>query len=266
MQSIFVVGSTLRQTKGQCRRLFAGTVLALGLAAHAFSCAAETLTAGSPPSSTPMTFLDIKTQTIEGVMPDIIRAIGHREEFDVKFDAIPFAALIQSNVSGKIDIIVSAMTPTPKRAEVVDFADIVYSYGDGLVVSAEDNTEYTSAQDLKGQVVGAPAGTNYGEDLQKLGIFKEVKFYDTPQDMLKDLANGRIKGAFGDYPALKAMAARGAMPGCRVVESYKPLSVAGVAIAVKKGNKPLLDRINAGIAQMKSDGSLAAILNKWGLH
>ncbi len=254
------------QLRHCCRAIIASTILFCGAAAHVAANAAEVLTAGSPPTSAPMTFLDVKTQTIEGVMPDLIREIGKREGFTVQFEAIPFAALIQSAVSGKIDIIVSAMTPNPKRAQVVDFADIIYAYGEGMVVPDDDKTAYTSAQDLKGQVIGAPAGTDYGEALQKLGIFKEVKYYDSPADMIKDLQNGRIKAAFNDYPELKAVAAKGGLPGMHVVESYKPLSTAGVAIAVRKGNKPLLDKINAGIAQMKQDGTLAAILNKWGLH
>jgi len=248
------------------RSALAGVVLSLGIAGHNAVFAAQTLTAGSPPTSAPMTFLDVKSKTLQGVMPDLIREIGKRQGFDVQFDAIPFAALIQSAVSGKIDIIVSAMTPTPKRAEVVDFADIVYSFGEGLVVADTDKTDYKSAQDLKGETVGAPAGTTYGDKLKALGIFKEVKYYDTTSDMLHDLANGRIKGAFQDYPLLKALAAKGGMPGVHVDEAYQPLDTAGVAIAVQKGNKVLLDKINAGISQMKADGSLAAILNKWGLH
>jgi polar amino acid transport system substrate-binding protein len=248
------------------RGVIAGAVLSLGVMAHNVAFAAQTVTAGSPPTSAPMTFLDVKTNTIQGVMPDLIREIGKREGFQVNFDAIPFSALIQSAVTGKIDIIVSAMTPTPKRAEVVDFADIVYSFGEGLVVGDGDKTDYKNAQDLKGETIGAPAGTDYGEAFQKLGIFKEVKYYDTTSDMLHDLANGRIKGAFSDYPLLKALAAKGGMQGVHVDEDYTPLSKDGVAIAVQKGNKALLDKINAGIAQMKTDGSLAAILNKWGLH
>ncbi|MGI4855555.1 MAG: ABC transporter substrate-binding protein [Janthinobacterium lividum] len=227
---------------------------------------AETFKAGSPPTSAPMTFLDIKTNTLQGVMPDVIREIGKRQGFDVSFDAIPFSALIQSAASGKIDIIVSAMTPTPKRAQVVDFADVVYAFGEGLAVADDDKTVYKSARDLKGETIGASTGTTYGDALKAMGIFKEVKYYDTPADLLHDLQDGRIKGAFTDYPLLKALQARGGMRGAHVDDAYVPVAVTGVTIAVRKGNDALLHKIDAGIAQMKADGSLAKILAKWGLH
>jgi polar amino acid transport system substrate-binding protein len=230
------------------------------------SYAAQTWTAGSPPTSAPMSFLDVPTNTIQGVMPDIMREIGKREGFDVNFEAIPFPALIQSAVSDKIDIIVSAMTPTPKRAEVVDFADVVYQFGEGLIVPDSDKTNYKVAAELKGTVIGAPVGTTYAEALRKMPGFAEVKLYDSPADMFTDLQNGRIKAAFIDYPLVKALVLKGGLPGFHVVESYKPLTEDAVAIAVKKGNKSLLDKINDGISKMKADGSLIAILKKWQLQ
>jgi polar amino acid transport system substrate-binding protein len=158
------------------------TTLAFAAASVAFSlfCGAAhadtpTVTAGSPPSSAPTTFLDVKTQKIEGIMPDVVREIGKREGFDVSYQAVPFSALIPAVVSGKIDIIVAGMTPTAKRAEVVDFSQPVTAFGEGIIVKESNKTNYKSVQDMKGMSVGAPTGTDYGDQLVKLGIFKEVK-------------------------------------------------------------------------------------------
>jgi polar amino acid transport system substrate-binding protein len=226
---------------------------------------APTLTAGSPPSSAPTTFMDVRTQQIEGLMPDVVREIGKREGFNVSYDAVPFSALIQSVVSGKIDIIVAGMTPTPKRAEVVDFSQPVTAFGEGIIVKDSNKTVYHSVQDMKGMSVGAPTGTDYGDLLQKLGIFKEVKMYDSPADMTRDVALGRIVAGFNDYPILKAQEAAGAMAGTRVEDSYVPMQKFDIAIAVKKGNSALLAKINDALTKMKADGSLAAILKKWHL-
>ncbi|WP_227747377.1 type 2 periplasmic-binding domain-containing protein [Paraburkholderia franconis] len=64
---------------------------ALG-AGHAWA-APVNVSAGTTPSSVPNAFLDMKTHEIQGVMPDVIRAIGKREGFDVSFDVIPFSAV-----------------------------------------------------------------------------------------------------------------------------------------------------------------------------
>jgi polar amino acid transport system substrate-binding protein len=92
-----------------------------------------------------------------------------------------------------------------------------------------------------------------------------MKYYDTPSDMLHDLAEGRIQGAFCDAPIYSALEAKGGMPGVRIVKIYKPFDVSGVAIAVRKGNTEMLTRINDGLARMKADGTLDALLRKWNL-
>lgn len=237
----------------------AGSLLAANVAT-----AAEVLHAGSPPSSKPNSFLDIKTNTIQGFMPDVISEIARREGFKLDFQPIPFSALIPSAVSGKIDLIVSGMTPTAKRAEVVDFTDVVTQFGEGLFVKDSDSKVYHSAKDLAGETIGGGAGTNYLEAMQKLGIFKEVKAYDTPGDLIRDVQLGRIKGGLQDFPILKAQHASGALPGLRVEEHYVPIHMNSIALAVRKGNKPLLDKLNAAIRQMKADGTLTRLQKKWG--
>lgn len=241
--------------------LLVGSMLVFNVA----KAAEQVWHAGSPPSSKPTTFLDVKTNTIQGFMPDVVNEIARRQGFKLDFQPIPFSALIPSAVSGKIDLLVSGMTPTPKRAEVVDFSDVVTAFGEGLIVQASDKKVYKSAKDLAGESIGVPAGCDYAEMLVKMGIFKEVKYYDTPGDMIRDVQLGRIKGAMQDYPVLKAQLKDGALAGLRVDENYVPLLKDDIALAVRKGNKPLLDKINDSIRQMKADGTLAKIHAKWGL-
>jgi len=205
----------------------------------------------------------MKTHEIEGVMPEVIRAIGKREGFDVSFDVIPFSALIQSVVSEKIDLIVAGMTPTPKRAEVIDFSQPVAEFGKGIIVNAADKNTYRTIQDLKGTVVGAGVGEETSDELVQLGIFKDVKLYNTGADMARDVALGRITAAFNDYPVWKAQEAAGTLQGTRVVDGFTPLRKVPIAFGVKKGNTELLSKINDGLAKIKADGTLDKILKKW---
>lgn len=247
------------------RRVFAVAAVAVSMAFGAgHACAAPVkISAGTTPSSVPNAFLDLKTHEIAGVMPDVIREIGKREGFDVSFDVIPFSALIQSVVSDKIDLIVAGMSPTPKRAEVIDFSQPVAFFGKGIIVNASDKTSYHTIQDLKGTVVGAGVGEETADELMKLGIFKEVKLYNTGADMARDVALGRITAAFNDYPVWKAQEAAGTLQGCRVVDGFMPLRRVPIAFGVKKGNAELLSKINDGLAKIKADGTLDKILKKW---
>ncbi len=229
------------------------------------SSAAPTYNVGATATGVPFTFLDVKSNSIQGMMVDTVTAVGKAGGFNVNVQQTVFAALIPSLTSNKIDIISAAMLKTPTRAQVVDFSDPVYSYGEGLLVKADDAKAYASLDDLKGEVVGAQVGTVFLDMLNKKGIFKEVRSYDSVADMTRDLALGRIKAGLGDQPILAYQIRQNTFQGVKLVSSYKPVNVGDVCLVVRKGDAELLGRINKAIAKIKADGTLAAIVQKWGI-
>ena len=161
------------------KRIAGAAVALLVLAATPAMAAAEPeYTVGATATGVPFTFLDVKSNSIQGLLVDAITATGKAAGFDVKVEQTTFSALIPSLTTKKIDVISAAMLKTPAREQVVDFSDTVYSYGEGLIVRADDKGKYTSMDDLKGEVVGAQVGTAYVDALKKTGLFAEVKAYD----------------------------------------------------------------------------------------
>ena len=93
--------------------------------------AAQTaLRVGSTPTGVPFTFLDTKTNTIQGIMVDLITAVGKDAGFAVTIEPIQFSSLIPALTGDKIDAIAAAMYATPARAQVVDFSGTVITYGE----------------------------------------------------------------------------------------------------------------------------------------
>jgi polar amino acid transport system substrate-binding protein len=250
----------------------ARTLLKFALAASiigtatAPAMAQTTYAVGSTPTGVPFTFLDVKTNKIQGMMVDTINAVGQVAGFTPDVQQTPFSALIPSLTSNKIDIVSAAMLRTPARAQVVDFSDPVYSYGEGLFVNAEDKGVYKSMDDLKGEVVAAQVGTVYIDALNKKGIFKEVRTYDSIADMMRDVGLGRIKAGFGDRPIVAYQLAQGSNPKVRLVKEYVTVLNGDVCLAVRKGDKELLDRLNKSIAAVKADGTLDKIIAQWHLN
>ncbi|WP_186416916.1 ABC transporter substrate-binding protein [Bosea sp. CS1GBMeth4] len=249
------------------RRTFL-TLLAGGAAAAAISPAAaqSVLKVGSTPTGMPFTFLDTKTNTIEGVMVDLIKAIAAASDFKVEVEGMQFSTLVASLTSNKIDLISAAMYITPARKEVIDFSDPIYTYGEGLLVPASDKKDYVSFADMKGYAVGAQIGTAYVDALQKTGLFSEVKLYKTSPDILADVNAGRIQAAFADAPIMAYTLKQGQFPNVRLVKSYKPTITGSVGIGVRKSDGELLKKVNAGLAKVRADGTLDKILAKWGLE
>jgi len=244
-----------------------GRTLALACLAYASSAASQapTYNVGSTPTGVPFTFLDVKTNTIQGAMVDLITAIGDDAGFKVNIQATPFSALIPSLTSNKIDIISAAMLITPQRQEVIDFSDPVFPYPEGMVVNVADNTPYKTLAEVKGQVVGAQVGTVYVDFLRKNGEFADVKVYDSLADILRDVGLGRIKAGFGDAPILKYQIAQNPDFKAKLVSTYEPKMAGSVGIGVRKTDGELLKKINTSLAKLRANGTLDKILAKWSL-
>jgi len=247
------------------KRFALAIVAALVLAAAEPTSAQQVLKVGSTPTGVPFTFLDTKSNSIQGIMVDLITEIGKDAGFQVQIEPMQFSTLIASLTSNKIDIISAAMFVTAARKEVIDFSEPFYTYGEGLLVPKTDTKDYTKLEDLKGEVVGAQVGTAFVDSFKKSGLFSEVKAYDTLPDILRDVNTGRLKAGFGDYPILAYNLKLGGFPEVRLVETYKPTVIGSVGIGVRKGEAELLNKINTSLAKLKANGTVDKILGKWGL-
>ena len=184
--------------------------------------AQQTLRVGSTPTGVPFTFLDTKTNTIQGIMVDLITAVGKDAGFAVQIEPMQFSTLIPALTSNKIDLIAAAMYATPVRAQVVDFSTTVITYGEG-------------------------------------------KIYDTIPDILRDVNAGRLQAGFADLPIVAYNLQQGGFPGVRLVRSYTSAIAGSVGIAVRKSDPALLAQVNAALEKLRADGTLKAIMSKWGL-
>ena len=242
--------------------------LALGISAIALlpvAAAQTTVNVGATATGVPFTFLDVKTNSIQGMMVDVATAVGDAAGFKVAVQQTVFSALIPSLTTSKIYLISAGMLKTAARAEVVDFSAPVYSYGEGLIVKADDTKAYAGLDDLRGEIVGAQVGTVFLDLLNKKGGFKEVRSYDSIADMMRDIALGRIKAGLGDQPIVAYQLAQGANTSVKLAKDYKPINVGDVCLVVRKGDGEMLARVNKGIAAIKADGTLAKIVKKWNL-
>jgi polar amino acid transport system substrate-binding protein len=232
----------------------------------AATASAATLRVGATSTGIPFTFLDVKTNTIEGMMVDTAHAVAKAAGYDVTIQQTVFSALIPSLSSNKIDVISAAMIKTPEREKVVAFSDPVYDhYGDGLLVRADDTNGYKSLDDLKGKVVGAQAGTTYYNLLMKKGYFKEIRTYDSIADLARDLALGRIDAGIGDKPIMAYQVKQGTLKNVKLVADYKQEAIGSICLVVRKDNTELLKALNAAIAKIKASGELDKIIAKWGI-
>lgn len=204
-----------------------------------------------------------KDDELQGYDIDMWKEFEKRTGIKVEWERADFSGLLGLLDSGKADVVSAQLTPTPEREEKYAFADPETYYGSVVVVS-NDNTEIKSADDLAGKTIGVGAGNEMQQDIEAMYPNGEVKFeiYQsaTLENMLKDVDMGRIDGMLAqDIQAYMAIEKSGV--NCKVLTPAFESSCG--ALAVKKENTELLDGLNAFMKEIKEDGTLSAISNKW---
>jgi polar amino acid transport system substrate-binding protein len=220
---------------------------------------------GTTPTGIPFAYLDPKTNTMQGAMVDVVRALAGDAGFNVTFEGNPFASLIPALLMNRIDIIGAAMLMTTPRRDAIEFSDPVFSYPEGLVVNIADKTPYRSLADFKGQVIGAQTGTVYAELAKQAGELKEVALYPSLADILREISQGRLTAGVGDAPILAYQLAANVSLRARLVATYESKLAGSIGLGVRKADAELLKKINASLAKLRSDGTIDKIVAKWNL-
>ena len=228
--------------------------------------AQQVLKVGSTPTGIPFTFLDTKTNSIQGIMVDLITEIGKDAGFQVQIEPMQFSALVPSLTSNKIDIISAAMFATAARKEVIDFSDAVYTYGEGLRGAEDRRQELRFAGRPQGRDRRRPGRNGLRRCAEEDGIVQRgqgLRHHSRhparrerrpPQGRLRRLSDPRLQSQAGRF----RRGASGRLP-------TSPSPSARSRIGVRKSDTELLAKINASLAKLKANGTIDKILEKWGL-
>lgn len=233
------------------------TLLALGLLALA-SCSKGTKVVRMGTNAAFPPFEWTEGTDIVGFDVNVSSLIARDYGKELKVVDMSFDGLIAALQAGSIDFIAAGMTATDERRKNVDFSDPYYSSKQTIIVRADDSS-VASVKDLSGRIVGVQAGTTgeiYAtEDIEKASI----KSFKTAIDAALALKNGAIESIIIDELPAKEIVKRN--PELKIVDDN--FFTDEYAIAVKKGNKELLDSINKTIRTIKENGVYQKLLDAY---
>lgn len=210
----------------------------------------------------PYNFLNDKKE-VDGYDADIAKAIAKKLGVEAEFITGEFSGLIEGLQQGKYDVLISQVTITDDRKKTMDFSEPYIKNSVNVVVKSDNNT-IKSIDDFKGKKIGVGLGTNdekylRDEAMPKVGKF-EIATYNDVISSLMDLNTGRIDATINNMFALKPLIDQNHLKIKAVGDSIKD-DYAGVAM--RKNNPELLDAINKALEEMKTDGTLKEIHQKW---
>lgn len=204
----------------------------------------------------PFNYINAETNEAEGWDYDVWREICERLNCVAEFEEAAWDGMIQAVSDGQFDAAGDGITITDERAQVVDFSDGYIKVEQRLLVLIDED-RFTSLEDFKAGDfrVGTQTGTtNYDTAVEEYGEGR-VQAFETFAFAVQALINGDVDAVILDDTAGQGYAGADA-------ESLKLLDGALVSdelgFAFPKGSD-LVDPVNAALAEMTEDGTLAEI-------
>lgn len=221
----------------------------------------QTYTVGIDTTYPPFEFED-SNGNYKGIDVDLIKAIAKNQGFEVTLEPMDFGGIIPALQAGQLDVAIAGMSITDERKEIVDFSEPYFEAGLTLV-SQKDNSEIEALEDLEGKTVVVKSGTTgaqFAQDNQDEYGYEITVLEDSPS-MFQEVSNGNADVLIEDYPVI----------AYAIAESNLDLKIVGdrlngdnYGIAVLKGeHADLLDKINAGLQELKDSGEYDEILNTY---
>ncbi|HOP63532.1 MAG TPA: basic amino acid ABC transporter substrate-binding protein [Spirochaetota bacterium] len=208
----------------------------------------------------PMEYVD-ENKKIVGFDIDLLNAAAKEGGFTVEFKNTAWDGIFAGLGAGKYDAVCSSVTITDDRKKTMDFSVPYVSIGQTIVVKKE-TTGMEELSKFEGKKVGAQIGTTGAIEIAKNKNIT-LKTYDEIGLAIEDLAKGRIEAVVCDNPIAANYALLNPKYKALLKIVGEPFTTEEYGIAVKKGNKEVLDMVNAGLAKVKEKGIDKELEKKW---
>lgn len=198
------------------------------------------------------------TEDYVGIDIDLANHIAEKLGKKLQIQDMQFSALVPTMQSGRADLIVSGISPTQERLEILDFTDSYY-YPMNSIICAE-GSGYDTLDTLTGKKIGVSMGTSYAGIAASVEGAEVAELDSTPL-VIQDILNGRCDAGIFDATQAAVFVQENEGLEMHIIESDITREDS-FAIALPKGS-PYVEQINTILAEMMEDGTFHDILVKY---
>ncbi|MBP5414454.1 MAG: amino acid ABC transporter substrate-binding protein [Lachnospiraceae bacterium] len=205
----------------------------------------------------PYSFHD-DANNLVGFDVEIARAIAEKLGVEARFTETQWDGIIAGLDAGKYDAISNQVSITDERKEKYLFSD-PYTYVYGVVIVNEENNDIHSFEDLNGKDVSLTITSNWAQVAESYGgkIVSTSGFNESIQLVLQNRADATVNDnvTFYDFIANQPDAK------AKIVATSDEATES--AILIRKGDDDLQKAINDALSQLRSEGKLTEISEKY---
>lgn len=201
---------------------------------------------------------------VQGMEADLAREIAKRllgNKNKVVFKNITPQERINAAKSGDVDMVISTMTITHQRKKIVDFSEPYFVAGQ--VICVKKNSKITSVDDLINKKIIVILGTTGEKNIKRLAPNALIQGYADNAEALYAFRNSSVDAITTDDSLLQGLAMENGnymiLPKRLTKEPY------GIAFKKSKHTKSFKHNINEIIKEIRLDGTLGTIKDKWGI-
>jgi polar amino acid transport system substrate-binding protein len=231
------------------KKLIIGAAL---LALSAGFATAQTVRMGTEGAYPPYNFIN-DAGTVDGFEKDLGDELCKRAGLTCEWVVNDWDSIIPNLQSGNYDTIIAGMSITDERKEVIAFTQNYYP------PSASAYAGATADVDVAGGVIAAQTGTIQAGHVAASGA--TLLEFASPDETVAAVRNGEADAVFADQEFLAPIVAESGGALVFVGEDV-PLG-GGIGMGLRQSDTELTAKFDAVIGEMKSDGTLNALITKW---
>lgn len=197
---------------------------------------------------------------LQGIDVDVIRAIGENQGFTVEIYKEKFVDMLPGLDMGKYQAVISGLSLSTERASKYGHTDVYLK--NPPIIMHNANKTVTSLDSLKGMRVATMKDTIQEKMVNDI---KPVSHdaVATVFQLYQGLAQDKYDAVLQDRYFLEYISAGHPEMPVKIFEYDTGSTDADIVIYTKKGDKELIDKLNAGIANLKQSGEIDRIVKKY---
>ncbi|QXE01366.1 amino acid ABC transporter substrate-binding protein [Terribacillus sp. DMT04] len=218
------------------------------------------ITVGTEGTYAPFTFHNDNGE-LTGYDIDVMKEVGEHLGLEVKFEETQWDSMFSGLNSERFDVIANQVGKgeNNERVDQYDFSD-PYTQSQSVVVTAADNNDITSIEDVEGKTSAQSLTSNYNARAEEAGA--KIEGVEGLAQSIQLIEQGRVDLTFNDKLAV--------LDYLNNTEKNAPVKIAFEAgeptetyFTFRKGSGEIVEQFNNALDEMREDGTLAEISTKW---